>query len=118
MNIAGKLVERRNEALKEIAALGPMRRGSLTPQFVETVDKKGRRARRGPYTVYTFKDRGKTVSCRIRRRQDEALYRQQIKAFRQYQRLSAELIDISQRLADLAVSDQGDEKKLRGADRG
>lgn len=111
MDAAQKLLETRSRILKDVAALGPMRRGSLTPQFVETVDKDGKKSRRGPYTVYSFKDKGKTVSRRIKKQWDETLYREQIEAFRQYQRLTSELVDVSQRLADLTVSEKAPEKK-------
>lgn len=112
MNNAEKLLEAKGRLLKQIAALGPMRRGSITEQFVETVDKTGKKARRGPYTLYSFKEKGKTVSRRIgKKSQDQALYREQIQAFRQYQRLTGELVEVSQRLADLSVARKADEKK-------
>jgi hypothetical protein len=111
MDNAEKLLEKRTHLLKQIAALGPMRRGSLTAQFVETVDAHGAKTRRGPYTVYSFKDKGKTVSRRITHEADVAVYRDQIEAFRQYQRLTGELVVVSQRLADVAASQRGAEKK-------
>ena len=104
MDAAEQLLETRSRILKEIAALGPMRRGSLTAQFVETIDKNSKKSRRGPYTLYSFKDKGKTVSRRIKKGRDETLYREQIEAFRQYQGLASELVDVSHQLADWAVS--------------
>lgn len=114
MNTAEKLMERRNSILKEIVDIGPMRRGSMTPQFVEAVNKKGQKYRRGPYTLYSFKDKGKTVSKRITRDQDEKTYREQIEAFRQFQSLSSELVEVSQSLADSVVSGVDCEKKTSG----
>jgi len=118
MDTTEKLLERRSRLLKTIAALGPMRRGSLTPQFVERVGKDGKKSRRGPYTLYSFKDKGKTVSRRIRERDEETPYREQIEAFRRYQCLASELVDVAQRLADVAIARQGGVKKLRGHDCG
>ena len=111
MDTAERLLERRKQVLEEIAALGPMRRGSITEQFVETVDKRGRKSRRGPYPVYSFKDKAKTVSRRLKGRAETKAYREQIDAFREYRSLSAELVRIGQRLADVSVSAGADEKK-------
>ncbi len=111
MNAHEKLIKRKAKIIKQIAELGPMRRGSLVEQFVETIDKNGNKKRRGPYTLYSFKKKGRTISRRIGKKQDPAMYREQIEAFRQYKRLSAELVDISQQVADLGVARKGDEKK-------
>lgn len=106
-----KLTERKLGILKEIAALGPMRKGSLTEQFLETKRKDGTKTKRGPYLVYTFKEKGKTLSRRIKHGQEEKVYRKQIATFRHYQELSTELVRLSGRIADLAATETGDQKK-------
>ena len=111
MNKIGKLTQTRSDILKEIASLGPMRKGTLSEQFLETVRKDGSKRKRGPYMVYTFKEKGKTVSLRIKTQEQARVYREQIRSFRRYQELSGELLKVSQRLADLLAADPGDEKK-------
>lgn len=111
MDPIARFTKRQTEIVREIAALPPMRRGTLSEQFLETVRKDGSRTKRGPYTVYTFKHKGKTVSRRIRTKAQAEAYRQQIQAFRQFQQLSAELVAVSQELADETASAAGVEKK-------
>jgi len=114
MNPTAKLVHRKNELLAQLAALGPMRKGTLNDQYVQTILKDGSPSRRGPYTVYTFKEHGQTLSRRLSDREQIACYREQIATFRRFQELTAELARISQRLADLeAAGEQGCKKNSR-----
>ncbi|MCX7048802.1 MAG: hypothetical protein NTX50_25360 [Candidatus Sumerlaeota bacterium] len=110
MNPSTQLQNRRDEIIKELASLPPMRKGSITQQWLQTVRKDGSKTRRGPYLVYSYKDKNKTISKRVPRQQED-LYRRQIESFRRFQKLSAELVQISQRLADRAASDPDDSKK-------
>ena len=106
-----KLVERKNELLAQLAALGPMRKGTLNEQYVQTTLKDGTPSRRGPYTVYTFKEHGQTISRRLCDREQIACHRQQIATFRRFQELTAELARLGQQLADLEAAGQAEGKK-------
>ena len=108
------VVRQRQEILDQIAALGPMRRGSVTRQHLPTRRKDGSVGRRGPYWTYTFKHRNKTCGKHLRDDEEAQVYREQIEAFRRYQALSAELVSVSQRLADLDVH-QSEGKKNSSA---
>jgi len=111
MDPTTKLIQRKNELLAELAALGPMRKGTLNEQYVQTTLKDGRRSRRGPYTVYTFKEHGQTISRRLSDRAQIAGYREQIATFRRFQELTAELAQVGQGLADRAAAGQEGGKK-------
>jgi hypothetical protein len=111
MDTPTKLVGRKNELLAELAGLGPMRKGTLNEQYVPTIRKDGTPSRRGPYTLYTFKEHGRTLSRRLSRGGQIACYREQIATFRRFQELSAELVRVGQRLADLEAAGQEDSKK-------
>lgn len=106
-----KLTRKKLEILKEIAALEPMRKGSLTEQFLETKRKDGTISKRGPYLLYTFKEKGKTHSRRIKGDEEAQIYRKQISAFRRYRELSSELVRVAGRIADLRAVETTDEKK-------
>ena len=110
MNPSTKLQKRRDDIVKELASLPPMRKGSITQQWLQTFRKDGSKTKRGPYLVYSYKEKNKTVSKRVPRQQED-LYRRQIESFRRFQKLSAELVQISQRLADVAAADPDDGKK-------
>ena len=107
------LQARRQLVLRQIEQIEQMRRGSLTEQFVEAVKADGSRSRRGPYPLYTYKDKNRTVSRRVSDPQALPLYRDQILAFRRFQELTAELTRLGEELSDLAIP-QGEVKKNRG----
>ena len=114
MDPTTKLLQRKTELLAELAALGPMRKGTLNEQYVQTTLKDGTPGRRGPYTVYTFKEHGQTISRRLSDRARIAAYRQQIATFRRFQELTAELARVGQRLADgEAAGEEGGKKNSR-----
>lgn len=104
------VVHQRQQILDQIASLGPMRKGSVTHQFITTRLKDGSRKPRGPYYTYTFKRQNKTCGKHLTDESQAKVYREQIEAFRRYQALSAELVDVSQRLADLDIEQQGGKK--------
>jgi len=100
--------------LAEIAALEQIRRGSVVEQFVETTRKDGTKSRRGPYVLYSYKEKGKTVSRRITDREQISVYREQIEAFRRFQELTAELLAIGERISDrMLYEPQGVKKTLK-----
>jgi hypothetical protein len=105
------LQTRRAGLLRELANLGDMRRGSLVEQFVETVKSDGSKGRRGPYVLYSYKDKGKTVSRRITDPEQVRVYRKQIQAFRRFQELVSEWTLTSEKLCDLTLLDSEDKKK-------
>jgi len=111
MDQVESLSQQRAHIMEQIAALGPMRMGSITTQLLPTRRSDGSVYRRGPYLTYTFKEGGKTRGKHLRDPGQAELYRCQIEAFRRYQELSAQLVQVSQRLADLEAAGQPDEGK-------
>jgi hypothetical protein len=103
----------RNELLEELAALEQMRRGSLSPQVFEATRKDGTKVLRGPYMLYTFKEKGKTVSRRVSNPDLVPRYQEQIEAFRRFEALSAELVRVGEKISDLVLSDEEELKKKR-----
>lgn len=103
----------RKELLAELAAIEQMRRGSLCPQLFEATRKDGTKVRRGPYTLYTCKEKGKTVSRRITAPERVRRYREQIDAFRRFEALTGELVRIGEKISDLVLWDEEELKKKR-----
>lgn len=103
---------RRRQLLSQIGDLDQIRRGSITEQFVESVLKDGTKVRRGPYTLYSFKDKGgRTISRRLTDPAQIAHYRSQIEAFREFQQCTAELLALGEALCDRALQEPDTEKK-------
>jgi hypothetical protein len=101
MESSQQLTVRRAQIVEQIASLGPMRMGSIAEQYLPTRRKDGSTYRRGPYLTYTYKRQGKTCGKHLRNTEEAAVYRRQIDTYRRWQALSAELVETSQRLADL-----------------
>jgi hypothetical protein len=111
INSLRQVRQRRKELLTELAAIEQMRRGSLVAQVFEATREDGTTVRRGPYTLYTFKEKGKTVSRRISDPEQALRYREQIQAFRRFETLSNELVRIGEKISDLVLSDEAERKK-------
>ena len=115
MDSMRQLSRQRERVLEQIGGLGPMRMGTVSERMLPTKRADGSSYRRGPYQMYTFKQGGKTRGRHLRGEHQARLYRRQIEAFRRYQELSAELVEVSQRLADLeaAADERGGKKNSR-----
>lgn len=99
------LLDKRKVIIEELVSLDRMRRGSIVEQYVETKNKKGEIVRRGPYPLYTYKERGKTVSRRLKNPQEVKVYRRQIETFRRFEALTSELRKIGEALCKQAETD-------------
>lgn len=100
MTSAHSAQEKIDDILAQMHSLLPCRRGSITEQKVVTTAPDGRPRTRGPYPIYTFKEKGKTISRRITDPAQLALYREQIERGRQFQKLSAQLLRMAEAQAD------------------
>jgi len=108
-----KLETQRQRLLKELAEVGPMRRGSISEQFVEGMGRNGVKKQRGPYFVYTYKEKGKTVSRRLTSPEQIALCQRQIQAFRRFQELTAQLLQVGEQASNLALEGEAVKKTSR-----
>ena len=106
MDTLKQLSHKHADIVAQIAALGPMRMGTVIERMLATKRTDGSTYQRGPYLSYTFKHGGKTCGKHLRSDQEAERYRRQIETFRRYQELSAQLVELSQRMADLEVSEQ------------
>ena len=93
--------QRREEILDELGKLEFVRRGSVADQFLNAKGKNGRRYRCGPYSLYTVKRQGKTVSRRLHG-DDVVRYREQVQACHRAQALTSEWIELGEALCDLS----------------
>lgn len=103
--------KQRKELLGELASIEQMRRGSLCAQMFEGVLRDGTKVQRGPYILYTRKEKGRTLSRRIADPEQERCYREQIDAFRRFETLTSELVRIGEKIGDLVLSDEEERKK-------
>ena len=111
MSRVEQLRAKRKQLLAELAGLEQIRRGTVVEQFVHARHKDGSKVRRGPYPLYSFKQKGKTVSRRVTEPAQVEVYRQQIKAFRRFRELISQLVTIGEQLSDVALSEDESLKK-------
>ena len=113
MSRDSSLLQRRQELLRRLEQLGPMRKGSVAHRMLPYRKADGSRASRGPYFTYTFKQAGKTKGRHLRDEQEAELYRRQIERFRSFQELSNRLVETGQALADLEAEASRGRKNSR-----
>ena len=113
MNEIDRLEGRRREIIREMSSIGTMRKGSVTEQYLKVTHKgKKERALRGPYFLYSRKEKGKTVGRRLTR-EEAGAFRGEVEAFHRFQSLAKEYAEISERMADLAEGSAWEKKRLR-----
>lgn len=103
MNTVAHLRHQRGQLLEELSDLECVRRGSVVEQRVVAAAADGRRYERGPYPLYSFKEKGRTVSRRLHSATEVDLYRQQIDNGRRFQQVVDELLRVSEQLSDATM---------------
>ena len=97
MSVLSKLRQARQDLLAQIALIEEMRRGSVIRQFLK-VRLKGQTEPifSGPYALYTFKQRGKTVSRRLHDLEEIRRLEQHVENYHLFQQLCRRLVQISE----------------------
>ena len=99
------------DILREIADLGPMRKGSLCKRLLPWKTAQGHVKRRGPYWYYTYKKGQRTVA-KLLKDDEVALFQEQIERFRRFQSLTREYVELCHHQADLEAQSAGKKKAL------
>jgi hypothetical protein len=94
------LMARKREILEQLSGVGEMRKGSIVEQYLEAKKQDGTIVRRGPYILYSYKEKGKTVSRRLPDSITADLYRKQIREYRRFEGLCEALTTTSQQICD------------------
>jgi hypothetical protein len=100
-----------NQIAAKIAALGPVRPGTICSQKVKYRAKDGSLKENGPYQILTSKEGGKTRTVRLRSEEEIKIAEKQIANFRKFQNLTKELTRIGKELADCEMAEKTEGKK-------
>lgn len=95
------LLEKKKDLMEKIVKLKDMRRGSVVEQFFEVKRKDGTVVRQGPYVLYSYKEKGKTISRRLPTAARAERYQAEINEYRRFEKLCSELVETSQQICDL-----------------
>ena len=111
------LERQRAEILKQIQALGDMRRGSIVQHYLQCGKspcccKQAGHPGHGPYFAFTRKLQGKTQTRQFRSGPVLAKLRREVEAFHRFRQLSERLLEINEQICELRpVSSAGPEVK-------
>jgi hypothetical protein len=109
------LIERREQILKEMREIRAMRKGSVEEQYFKA-RRKGEEepAVQGPYWLYTYKEKGKTVGQRLSK-EEANRFHEEVEAYHRFQSLCSEYAEITERLGEMerGIGEIAQEKKRR-----
>jgi len=101
MSQLARLRKLRQELLGHIGSIEEMRRGSVIRQFFKTKRRElNVPVLIGPYALYTFKRKGKTVGRRLREPEEVRRLEEQVENYHVFRRLCRELVDVSEQICD------------------
>ena len=101
MRVLQKLREARQGILAQIALIEEMRRGSVIRQFLKIKSKGKRRPTLcGPYALFTFKKKGKTISRRLHDLEEIRRLEEQVENYHIFQKLCRRLVEIGEAICD------------------
>ena len=108
MSVLSKLRQVRQDILAQIALTEEMRRGSVIRQFLR-IKLKGKRTPTlsGPYALFTFKQKGKTVSRRLHDLEEVRRLEQQVENYHIFQQLCRRLVEIGEALCQEKERERG-----------
>lgn len=115
MALSLEAVERqRGEILRQMQALGDMRRGSIVEQYLKCGKspcccKGAGHPGHGPYFAFTRKVEGKTQTRQFRPGPALAKLCREVETFHRFRRLSDQLIEINERICELRPVGAGPE---------
>ena len=97
MSVLSKLRQTRQDILTQIALIEEMRRGSVIRQFLK-IKLKGKRkpTLSGPYALFSFKQKGKTISRRLHDLEEIRPLEQQVENYHIFQQLCRRLVEIGE----------------------
>lgn len=93
------LEEEREQILQEMRQIRAMRKGSVSEQWIKVPHKQGAPVLRGPYNLYTYKEKGKTIGRRLNV-QEARRVSEEVEAYHRFQTLCARYTEVTQRLGD------------------
>lgn len=108
------LETRRRTVLEQLAAIRSLRKGTLNEQWAPVVrDGKNTRELRGPYFVWSYKVGNKTVSERVKGKQEQQWARQDALNYQRFKELCLELEQLTHQLGLLERQESTQMEQLK-----
>jgi len=106
-----ELEAQRDSVLEQLRAIRSLERGSISEQYLKG-SARGKPVVRGPYYVVSRHEGGRTVSRRLKTREELERARQDVAQHKRFIQLCNKLEDLTGRLGELERSgERGDKKK-------
>jgi hypothetical protein len=109
MQTMSQIRQRREEILREVAGLEFIRRGSVTEQVLHPRGRNGRQYTCGPYPLYSFKRKGRTLSRRLSAAESGRI-RTEVEAGHRFQDLMQELMELGEAACGLGETRNAEKK--------
>jgi hypothetical protein len=93
------LEEKREQILDEMRKIRAMRKGTVSMQWLKVPQKERTPVLRGPYCLYTYKEKGKTVGRRLTA-EEAARFGEEVDAYHRFQALCAQYAEATQQLGE------------------
>lgn len=101
MSILSKLRQARQKILDHIALIEEMRRGTVTRQFLKVKLKgKSEPALVGPYALFTYKKKGRTVGRRLHDLEEIRRLEHQVENYHTFQHLCRRMVEIGEAICE------------------
>ena len=101
MSVLSKLRQTRQQVLTQIALIEEMRRGSVIRQFLKIKLKgQSKPSLAGPYALFTLKQKGQTVSRRLRDLDEIRRLEYYVDNYHTFQRLCRQLVEIGEAICE------------------
>ena len=115
MNDIQKTEARREAVLDQMRSIRSMKKGSVTRQYVPVSQEGKPPARRGPYYVFCTSQQGRTVSRRIKSREEFERAKADVAAHKRFVDLCGQFVELTQKLGEMEreASQAPPEKKRR-----
>jgi transposase len=110
MPLRPSLEERREHILEQIRNIRTMRRGTINEQYLKVPRKDKEPLLRGPYYVLSWNEDGKTRSLRLKP-EDLDQTRQDIAAYKNFQKLAKEFVEVTETMTQELHAETEDLKK-------
>lgn len=109
MQTMNQIRQRREAILREVAGLEFIRRGSVTEQVMHPRGQNGKQYTCGPYPLYSFKRKGRTLSRRLSAAESERI-RKEVEAGHRLQDLMQELMELGEAACELGETQNAEKK--------
>jgi len=114
MDLVRQIEAQREAVLEEMRSMRSLKRGTINEQYLPVVHQGKREpVLRGPYYVFSRREKDRTVSHRLRTAQELEEARENVAAYQRFKALCEQLEQLTERLGELQRQREDGERKKK-----